>query len=353
MSDKYKTLVDLWEKSCEKFADRELFGSKKDGGWSWMKYSEFKKLVDDFRGGLKSLGVGEGDKVGIIADNRVEWAVACYATYGLGAAFVPMYQAQLPKEWEFILGDCGAKVAIGATNEIVDKLNGIKGNVPTLEHVIGLELDESDDHSYAALLKRGAEEPADVFHPDPSAVAGLIYTSGTTGKPKGVVLSHSNLAENINAIKEWFTFEPDDRSLSFLPWAHSFGQVCELHSLLGDGCSMGINDEVPSLVANLAEVRPTVLFAVPRIFNRIYDGVNKQMQRQARNHSVALSYRDRFGANKNVRANRSACSGASVCSLADSRSSSPRSARSSVGASSTRSAAARRSNRRWPSSSMR
>ena len=277
MAEQFKNLVDLCEKSCNKFKDRELFGTKVDGSWKWMTYGEFGKLVDDFRGGLASLGVGAGDKVGIVANNRVEWAVAAYATYGLGAAFVPMYEAQKADEWRFILDDCGAKIAIGATPDIYKKLQGVKAQVASLEHVVGFEEPESDDHSYAALLKKGADKPVPAQHPKDGDTAGFIYTSGTTGNPKGVILSHGNLCSNINAIHAIFPFEASDRSLSFLPWAHSFGQTCELHAMLSMGCSMGINDAVENLVANLAEVQPTILFAVPRIFNRIYDGVNKQM----------------------------------------------------------------------------
>ena len=189
---------------------------------------EFEQLVSDFRGGLASLGVGAGDKVGMIANNRVEWAVAAYATYGLGAAFVPMYEAQKADEWRFILDDCGAKVAIGATPDIYKKLQGLKDQVPSLEHVIGLEEPESDDHSYAALLKKGAASPKAAVHPKDGDTAGLIYTSGTTGNPKGVILSHGNICSNINAIHAIFPFETSDRSLSFLPWAHSFGQTLSL-----------------------------------------------------------------------------------------------------------------------------
>jgi long-chain acyl-CoA synthetase len=277
MAEKFKNLVDLWEKSCKSFAERELFGTKQDGGWSWLTYSDFKELVDAFRGGLASLGVGAGDKVGIVSNNRVEWAVAAYATYGLKAAFVPMYEAQKSDEWQFILADCGAKVVIGSSSDIYQKLQAVQHKVPSLEHVIGLEADAKDDHSYAHLLEVGRKQPAAAEHPEGKHTAGFIYTSGTTGNPKGVILSHSNICSNINAIHEVFPFAADDRSLSFLPWAHSFGQTCELHTLVSMGCSMGINDDVANLVANLAEVRPTILFAVPRIFNRIYDGVNKQM----------------------------------------------------------------------------
>jgi long-chain acyl-CoA synthetase len=105
-----------------------------------------------------------------------------------------------------------------------------------------------------------------------------LYTAGTTGEPKGVVLSHSNMVSNVNAVRALFPITCEDNSLAFLPWAHAFGQTCELHMLTSYGCAIAINDEVPNLVGNLAEVKPSILISVPRIFNRIYDGVNKQMQ---------------------------------------------------------------------------
>ena len=277
MADEYNNLVELFQKSCDKHAAREVFGTKTGGSWSWMTYRDFRKLVDDFRGALANLGVKAGDRVGIVANNRVEWAVAAYATYGLRAAFVPMYEQQHAEEWEFILDDCGAKVAIGSSQSVYDELKKLKGKVKSLEHVIGLDAPPSDDHSYKALLERGAKNPKAAEEPGSEEIAGFIYTSGTTGKPKGVILTHGNICFCINGVNGIFTFDSSDRSLSFLPWAHSFGQVCELHTLISGGCSTGINDDVQNLVANLAEVKPTILFAVPRIFNRIYDGVNKQM----------------------------------------------------------------------------
>jgi long-chain acyl-CoA synthetase len=277
MPVKFENLVELWERSCREFAGRQLFGVKQAAGWTWITYAEFGELVNAFRGGLASLGVGRGDVVAIIADNRVEWAVACYATYGLGASFVPMYQAQLAKEWQFILADCGAKVAIGATDAIVETLRRMQPELPALQHVVGLERPATDDHSYAALLEVGRQRPVPSMSPSRDDVAGLIYTSGTTGMPKGVILTHGNITSNVNAIHEVFEFQADDRSLAFLPWAHSFGQTCELHCLLSMGCSMAINDDIKNLVQNLGEVKPTVLYAVPRVFNRLYDGVNAQI----------------------------------------------------------------------------
>jgi len=256
-TSKFETLVDIYLESTKAYGSRELFGEKKNGQWTWTTYSRFRQLVDDFRAGLVGLGVTTGDRVAVIADNRTEWAVGAYATYGIGAAYVPMYEAQHDKEWEYILKDCGAKVVLVATEAISDRVNKFKANCPKLEHVIRFSGTENDKDTFASLLKRGAETPAPVTHPKPGDLAGLIYTSGTTGNPKGVMLSHANLAKNVNAIHEVFPMVTEDRSLSFLPWAHSFGQTVELHGLFSMGASLAIAESVQKITDNLAEVQPT------------------------------------------------------------------------------------------------
>lgn len=275
MAERFINLVDLYERSCAKFETRPLYGTKTGGEWEWTTYGRFHRDVDRCRGGLASLGVGKGDRVAIIADNCVEWAVAAYATYGLEAAFVPMYQAQRSDERRFILEDCGAKVVIVANEAIYADVAAMP--LPAVEHIVGLKRPPADPKAWTSLLEAGASAPVPASSPDPGAIADFIYTSGTTGKPKGVLLSHANIASNVSGVHEIFTFEPDDRSLAFLPWAHAYGQTCEVHGLLSMGCSVAINDDLDKLVENLAAVRPTILVAVPRIFNRIYEGVSRQI----------------------------------------------------------------------------
>jgi long-chain acyl-CoA synthetase len=278
-SDRFETLVDLFTQSIAKFGSRELFGTKAQGIWRFSTYAEFGLDVDKVRGGLASLGVGKGDKVAIIANNRVEWAVCAYASYTLGAAFVPMYEAQLEKDWEYIVADCEAKVLFVASRAIFDKTKPFLDKLPTLEHLVLLESDEAElgnrSSTYERLRASGTEAP--IVHPSASEVASFIYTSGTTGEPKGVVLSHANIASNVAAVEHLFPVQPSDRSLSFLPWAHSFGQTCELHFLMARGASMGICEAVDKIIENLAEVHPTILISVPRIFNKLYTAVQKQI----------------------------------------------------------------------------
>lgn len=277
---KYNTLVDIFHDAIATYPDNELFGTKKDGVWHWTTYMQFGKEVDRFRGGLASLGITRGDKVALISNNRVEWAVAAYACLGLGAAFVPMYEAQTPKDWEFIANDCDAKAMICATDAITEKTKELRKNLPSVKTIISLDPKTTIGDgvtTYKALIEAGETKGAPTIKPEPKDVACLIYTSGTTGNPKGVILSHGNLASNVSAVHDVFPMSASDRSLSFLPWAHSFGQTCELHALFSMGASMALCESVEKIIDNLAETKPTLLFSVPRIFNKIYAGVQKQI----------------------------------------------------------------------------
>jgi len=312
---RFKTLVEVFQNSMREHGARELFGTKskgakagaKDGAWVWITYGAFGAMVDRFRGGLASIGVERGDRVAIVSNNRVEWAVAAYACYGLGAVFVPMYEAQSPKEWEFILRDCEAKVLLVASERIAEKVKSLFATVTSLRKVVVIDAEESGmatgggDRiaSYAALLDSGVVAPS--ILPSPEDIAAIIYTSGTTGTPKGVVLSHINLASNVSAVHDVFHFSPDDRSLAVLPWAHVFGQTAELHLLFSFGSSMAICEGPDRILDNLAEVRPTLLFSVPRIFNKLYMAVQQQLASKPKivqrlvAAALAVSARERTG----------------------------------------------------------
>src|SRR4051794_19404562 len=221
---KFQTLVDIYHDAVKTFPDNPLFGTKRGGQWEWMTYLDFGKQTDAFRAGLSELGLKRGDRIAVICNNRPEWAIAAYACFGLGIAFVPMYEAQLPKDWEFIVRDCEAKALIVATDAIAEKTKTFFETIPGLEHIISMDPATKPSgkvKSFTSLTATTGKVPT--ITPEPKDVACLIYTSGTTGNPKGVILSHGNIASNVSAIAECFPFSPMDRSLSFLPWAHSFG----------------------------------------------------------------------------------------------------------------------------------
>ena len=282
---RYKTLVDIFRHSVREHGSRELFGTKSGGVWRYNTYGEFGRLADRLRGGLASIGIERGDRVGIVSNNRVEWAVAAFACYTLGAVWVPMYEAQSPKEWDFIVRECGAKALFVANQATLDKARSLFESIDTLRSLVVIDRAPNGAHgappdgkriaTYAELADSGHVAPA--VEPAPDDVAAFIYTSGTMGTPKGVMLTHLNIASNVSGVHEVFHFAANERSLAFLPWAHVFGQTAELVLLISFGASMAICEGPDKIVDNLAEVRPTLLFSVPRVFNRIYLAVNQQL----------------------------------------------------------------------------
>lgn len=277
MAETFSSLVDMQRRAVAQFGHCDCFGTKVEGEMQWLTYQQVGEQIDQFRAALAKLGVQRGDKVAVIANNRVEWAVGAYASYGLGAHYVPMYEAQKVEDWEYILDDCGAKVLLVSSEAIYERCRGLVDSLANLEHLVCFEAEASAEHAFAHQLQLGAAEPVEPIEPEGEETAGLIYTSGTTGKPKGVVLTHDNIVSNVNAVQSLFPMTDDDVSCSFLPWAHSFGQVVELHVLFSRGAAIGLAESPQTLLEDFLLVRPTLLFAVPRVFNRIYDGLQKRM----------------------------------------------------------------------------
>jgi len=276
--DKPDNLVEMFEESVAKFADRNWLGTKnkEKTGYDWVTYGETAARVDNLRAGLAGLGVKKGDAVGIIDNNSVAWAVSCYATYGLAARFVPMYKAELEKIWQYIITDSTVKVLLVSDQGIYEKVKNWTKEIATLEHII--LIDGEGPGSMRDLEDKGKQNPVKTVYPAPEDVAGLIYTSGTTGDPKGVLLTHGNFSSNVHAIiKIFHVLDKEDITLSFLPWAHSYGQTAELHTVMRFGGSTGFAESPTTIVDDLALVKPTMLVAVPRIFNRVYDGLNAKM----------------------------------------------------------------------------
>lgn len=270
---RFTNLHQLLHQSVERFSHKPLFGTRDTDGWRWTSYGEFGRMVSQAGSGLAGLGVGAGDRVACISNNRLEWAVGAYAAYSLGAAYVPLYEAQLDGEREYILRDCGAKACLVATPTIKASVEAMRERLPELQQLICF-----DDESYRALLRNGKDHPVHATPPQDSDIASFIYTSGTTGKPKGVRLTHFNLGANVSACLDVAPLKGEERSLAFLPWAHVFGGAVEINALMAYGGSIAICDDTRRLLEYLPEVQPTLLFAVPRIWNRIYDAVHKQIE---------------------------------------------------------------------------
>ena len=273
-------LVDIFENSAANFANNLFIGEKDSSGeYQWVTYAQIATRVNNLRAGLASLGVQAGDTVGIIANNRKEWVIAEIATQGLRAAFVPMYEKELVTMWKYIIKDAAVKVLLVSKPEILEKVKNFPAEIPTLQHIYLIE--GTGDKTMAALEKKGAEKPVPSQKPKYSDVAVLIYTSGTTGEPKGVLLSHGNLAENVKGALAWFlNLTEEGRCISMLPWAHSFGITADLHAFMLRGGSIGIMGSVETLIDDLPKIQPSFMTTVPRVFNKVYNGVWAKMREE-------------------------------------------------------------------------
>lgn len=277
---KYSNLVEMLEDAVRRYADRSLYATKRNGVYEWTSYQEFAELVDQLRGGLATLEVAPEDRVAVISKNTLQWAVGAYATYGLKGQYVPMYETQLVQEWEYIVRDSGATVLLVSNSSIYEQVKHFPEAISDLKHVVLLDGD-SAPLNWSGLLQAGKENPVPAQYPEADSPMGMIYTSGTTGAPKGVVISHRNMlfevASGLTVLRLGWG-EAGLNSLCFLPWAHIFGQVVEVHALIQEGGAAALVDDVNTLVEELSIVKPTVFFAVPRVYNRIYDRLRAQMQ---------------------------------------------------------------------------
>jgi long-chain acyl-CoA synthetase len=282
--DKPDNLIDWWEESVKKFADRRFVGTKnRQGVYEWVTYREVGNRINHLRSALAGLDVNQGDAVGIIANNRVEWIIAAFASWGRLARYVPMYEAELTSVWKYIIADSQIKVLFVSKPEIFEKIKDFPKEIPTLKHIFVIE--SEGDQSMAALEKRGAQKPVPPQIPSSEDIAELIYTSGTTGNPKGVLLSHGNFTHNsASGLKMYPELQKNDGrdalTLAILPWAHSYGQSGELFAIIRLGGAMGLAESPATIVDDIVKVKPTWLVAVPRVFNRIYDGLWAKMNKE-------------------------------------------------------------------------
>jgi long-chain acyl-CoA synthetase len=274
-----RNLVDLFEDTAAKCGDRNAIGTKnlQTKQYEWITYKHLAERINNARGGLHRLGLKKGDAVGVIIGNSVEWYVLENASHGLGAMFVPMYEKELMKIWQYIIKDSGLKYLFVKDEKIFEKIKHFKNEIENLKEIFIIH--GEGKNSLQALEEAGKKNPVQSYKPHWSEPADLIYTSGTTGEPKGVCLSHGNLSACSQA---GYHIYPDMNvnsvSLAILPWAHSYGLSAELHNFMQFGGAIALMESVDTLAEDFLKIRPTYLIAVPKVFNKIYDGIQAKMR---------------------------------------------------------------------------
>ena len=285
------TLYRMMKTSVERFSDQPLFGYVPAEGMprSHLTYGEFADLVDAVASGMVSRGVVAGDRIALIVDNSVEWAATALAANAVGALYTAMYTQQRGKEWAYILGDSTPSMVVVANTAVLDKLVEAMPDDASAWPANGIVLlgeDEANEVppegikvvNWSAFVQAGrAADALGEVADDPMALATLIYTSGTTGNPKGVMLTNWNILSNILSVQSVFPIYIGDKSASFLPWAHVFGSTVDLFYMIRSGVHVNLISDLTRIADELVEIKPAVMCAVPRVWNRFYDRVNAQL----------------------------------------------------------------------------
>ena len=275
----FVTLSDVLERATGRGSTPVMMGQEADGTWKPISsdelYGRVRALADVFRG----WGVGKGDRVAILSENRWEWPVTDFATLAIGGVDVPLYPTLTPEQIGYMLRDSGAKVAVLSSREQYDKL-AAAGDVPELEHVVVMDAGEfANAESFGALMEGAkARQQKDAGFDGmlktikPEDLATIIYTSGTTGEPKGVMLTHGNLTSNVNFSTGKMGFSEKDSCISFLPLSHVTARHTD-YALLCYGVRLAYCAKFDQLAAAMKVVRPTVFLAVPRVYEKIRQAV--------------------------------------------------------------------------------
>ena len=250
----------------------------RDGtGFASMSVEEMVAEVEALAAGLAGAGVDPGDRVVIFSAARLEWALLDYAIWQAGGVTVTIYETSSADQVRWILEDSGASTAIVETAEMRAMVEGARPSLPELGHVFTIDdgdLDELRGHGEGI---DEAELARRALAIDQSAPATLVYTSGTTGRPKGCTLTHRNLIwtmRQVAAITPELT-GPGNRTLTFLPLAHILARVVQLTAITG-GVSVAFGGGIPTLLDDLAEVKPTWLTVVPRVLEKVYEGAARK-----------------------------------------------------------------------------
>ncbi|HJP86631.1 MAG TPA: long-chain fatty acid--CoA ligase [Gemmatimonadaceae bacterium] len=274
------TLNQLFFDAADRFKKPDALQYKKDGSYRPISHADILERVRHLARGLSSLGVRRGDRVGILSENRPEWAIADFACLTAGMTDVPIYPTLPPEQIAYILKDSGAAAIFVSNKEQADKIRQIRSQLPALKAVIGFdELPGLANMSITELEKRGvpgenretiATYREDALTVKPDDVATIIYTSGTTGEPKGVMLTHDNIYSNVEAARRAVPFEGADTALSFLPLSHIFERMAGHYMMWATGTSIAYAESIDTVPVNLQEVKPTLVLSVPRLYEKMY-----------------------------------------------------------------------------------
>jgi long-chain acyl-CoA synthetase len=277
-----RNLVALLERQARERAARPAVKHKREGRWQDVSWSELARRARDVADGFAAIGVRAGDRIAVLGDTNLEWMLADLGILGAGGITATIYQSNQAEECRYIIEDSGARFVFCDSAAQVAKIRQVRDRLPKLEGIVRAQGPAADgfERTLADVERLGQEwrKANPKAHEErlarigPDDVATLIYTSGTTGNPKGVMLTHGNWAYEAAAVEQIKIIGETDVILLFLPMAHSFAKVIQA-AWLATGGSCAFVEAMDKIMDNASEVKPTVMPAVPRIFEKAYNTV--------------------------------------------------------------------------------
>ncbi len=305
-----ETLSQLFLNTAKTYIKDSLLTAKVEGRYVPLSTDEVARRVKHLSLGLADLGLGPGDKLVILSENRPEWTMTDFAVLCAGAVTVPIYTSLMPEQIKYIINDSDAKIVVCSNRDLWLKVEAVKPDLPSVRHFVLIdEQGPKGTLSLSEVMGRGTsvaaadpglfERRALAITPDD--LASIIYTSGTTGVPKGVMLSHGNFVSNSKALDAVTEFTDKDTILSFLPLSHVLERMTTF-SFLYKGATIAYAESIETVAENLLEVRPTIMVSVPRLFDKIYakvmDNVLTQSPLKRKIFFWALKVGKKYGARK-------------------------------------------------------
>jgi len=274
-----ENLTDMVWANAERFGNAVSFRRQVDGTWVDITARDFAAQVMAVAKGLLAAGIEHGDRVGLVSKTRYEWQLLDFAIWAAGAITVPIYETSSADQIEWILSDSGAKAVFVETSAHRASVDEVVGKLPELSHVWQIEGSAAAVDELTAL---GAEIADEQVHERRKQVqadetATLVYTSGTTGRPKGCTLTHRNLLSEVRSTLTRFPeiLTAGNSLLEFLPLAHILARALAL-ACVYSRATLGHTGDVKNLVADLGQFRPTFVVAVPRVFEKVYNGAKQK-----------------------------------------------------------------------------
>ena len=269
-------LFDIIRYQQKHFPQAICFADKVDGSWKSRSTEEMISEANRFSRGLLAMGIQPGDKIAMISNNRSEWNIADIGMLQIGVVNVPVYPTISAEDYAYIFNHAEVKMVLVSDTELLEKVESIRAQVPTIQNVFTFNEIEGAKH-WTEIQQAGSDDLQSKVEEIMASVktddlATLIYTSGTTGKPKGVMLSHKNLVSNVVASIERVPVDHTHTAVSFLPVCHVYERMLlYLYQILG--ISVYFAESMETIGDDLRDVKPHVFTAVPRLLEKVYDKI--------------------------------------------------------------------------------